>query len=161
MIRRNLSEKRRRRIIKQMAAVTMAVTMTVSQCAVGVADISSANVESSEELDKADELSEGNYTYTVNTDGTVTVTKYNGEEENITVPDEIGDKTVSSIGRECFKGNNNIKTVKLPDAITGIEYSAFEDCTNMTDIDLPEGLESLRRIFKNCTSLKEIYIPKM
>lgn len=40
----------------------------------------------------------GDYTYTDNSDGTVTITNYGGSERNLTIPEELDGKTVSAIG---------------------------------------------------------------
>lgn len=61
-------------------------------------------------------------------------------------------------------------TLSVPAKVTlnGKEYKvkfigqkAFDGCTKLTVIKLPEGVTSIKsRAFRNCTSLKEIYIPE-
>lgn len=41
-----------------------------------------------------------------------------------------------------------------------MEFSAFENCTSLTEITLPGGLESLSdNVFSGCTALEDVYLP--
>ena len=52
-----------------------------------------------------------------------------------------------------------ITEITVPDSVKTIEYSAFEDCTNLKDVNLGK-IESLSfDVFKNCTALTSIKIP--
>ena len=44
----------------------------------------------------------GDYTYTDNNDGTVTITNYGGSEKDVVVPEELDGKMVSAIGYAAF-----------------------------------------------------------
>lgn len=53
-----------------------------------------------------------------------------------------------------------IQTVKVGDAITYLDKSAFEGCANLTQVTLPEGLDGIGdRTFKGCASLTSVTIP--
>ena len=52
-----------------------------------------------------------------------------------------------------------ITEITVPDSVKTIDYSAFEDCTNLKDVNLGK-IESLSfDVFKNCTALTSIKIP--
>ena len=80
----------------------------------------------------------GDFEYSVLDDGTVGITKYTGNAENVDIPGEIDGKKVIRIGN-----------------------SAFVDCTELTSVTIPDGVTDIRwRAFYNCVSLKSVTIPK-
>ena len=61
--------------------------------------------------------------------------------------------------RGVFEGSA-LENVELPKTLERIEYSAFEDCRNLEDILLPEGLEFIgEKAFFN-TKFADIKVPK-
>ncbi len=92
---------------------------------------------------------------------------------SITIPE-----SVTSIGDNAFTGcpienatipmsalgkisKNNLKTLVLTGEGTSIAASAFEGCTMLTSITIPEGVTRIgNNAFKGCTALKNITIPK-
>ena len=61
----------------------------------------------------------GNYTYALAADSkSYVIAKYNGNEENITIPSKYNSKTISRIGSFAFYGNNKIKTLIVNTNIT-------------------------------------------
>lgn len=52
-------------------------------------------------------------------------------------------------------------TVTIPEDITAISYSAFKECSHVTEVTIPKGVRSIGdSAFKDCTSLKSIVIPQ-
>jgi hypothetical protein len=50
--------------------------------------------------------------------------------------------------------------INIPESVTTIGSSAFEDCTDLTEISLPKGLKKLANsTFQNCSSLYKVLIP--
>ena len=61
----------------------------------------------------------------------------------------------SSIPAGCFKGCKNISKINHADKIRTINHDAFNGCSSLTTIDLP-NLENIAAVaFEGCTSLKE------
>ena len=60
----------------------------------------------------------GDYTYTDNSDGTVTITNYGGSERNLTIPEELDGKTVSAIGYAAFAECRSLESVVVPETVT-------------------------------------------
>ena len=89
----------------------------------------------------------------------IRITSYNGfETERVIVPKEIDGYTVVSIGEKAFM-NASISQIILPSTLKGIMLSAFEGCQNLTNIDLPDGLEYLGSSCFQNTALAAIAIP--
>ena len=104
---------------------------------------------------------EGDYTYTVSSENTATITGYSGTDTELVIPDTLGGYPVTGIGDGAFAGNTKLKMLALPDSVASIGNWAFENCTSLLAVDLPVNLEVLGgRAFGSCTSLTEITIPK-
>lgn len=78
---------------------------------------------------------------------------------SITIPSTLDGYTVISIGSEAFKSATNITSVTVPSSVTSIEYSAFCDCSNLTNVDLGNITSISWNVFKNCPELTDITIP--
>ncbi len=126
-------------------------------------------------------VASGDYTYTVNDNGTATITGYTGSEANLTIPEEIDGYTVTVIGGSAFYDSKTIQKVVLPDTIERIQDGAFAHSslsnikfsnnlsyigavafmnTKLTYVNFPSSLTSLGgMIFSNCTDLAYVRIP--
>ena len=68
-----------------------------------------------------------------NDDKTLTIIDYVGADvANLVIPESFGEKKVTGIGPNFFKGNAEIETVSLPNTLTYIGEGAFENCANLT-----------------------------
>lgn len=99
------------------------------------------------------------YEYADNAGGDgVTLTKYIGNEENITIPGTIDGKRVTGISSIAFAGSG-IKSVVIPEGITGIGDYAFWYCSDLTSVSIPDGLTHISTgAFAWCNSLTNITI---
>ncbi len=94
----------------------------------------------------------------INWDGTIIITTYNGTNETVIIPSEIDGMKVKSV--RGFSGNNAIKYVTVQEGITEIGRFAFADCKNLETVYLPNGLDSIgKHAFDSCSSLKNIILP--
>jgi len=83
-----------------------------------------------------------------------------GNQTNIAVSSIYNGLPVTKIDNQAFKDNTYIIDVTLPSSITFIGYAAFEGCTNLESINLPENLTSIETaIFKDCRNLLGVDIP--
>ena len=76
------------------------------------------------------------FEYTVGEDGGVIVEKYNGNDENIIIPDTIDNKSVTSIEQTGFQGCKNLKSIYIPSGITNIGSRIFWECPNLYAIEV-------------------------
>ena len=72
----------------------------------------------------ANVYTEGALHYTI-ADESITITGYFGKDAAVTVPASIAGIPVNTIAKGAFTGNDNVKTVDLPDTITAVEEGAF------------------------------------
>lgn len=103
-------------------------------------------------------VTSGNYTYTVNEDGTATITEYIGNDAEITVPAEIDGHTVTVIGNRAFWENKVIKKVILPDTVETIGPYAFSGST-LENIKLSNNLKIIEEYAFLYTKLTYLNLP--
>ncbi len=66
----------------------------------------------------------------------------------------------SLIGEHAFDGCSSLKDIVLPEKILRIENTTFNHCDSLEYIDLPDDLKEIEfAAFSNCINLKEIRIP--
>ena len=70
-------------------------------------------------------LTSGNYQYKVLDDNTICISRYIGEEENITIPAKINGLTVTTIGKGAFV-QTGMGSLNIPASITDIKHNAFK-----------------------------------
>ena len=68
---------------------------------------------------------------------------------------------IDNICYETFAHLNSWTKVVLPEGVTSIDNSAFDECAGLTEITIPETVTMIGdHAFDNCTSLSSIYIPE-
>jgi hypothetical protein len=62
---------------------------------------------------------------------------------------------VTSIGRDAFQNCSSLISINLPEGVTSIGYNAFYGCSSLTSITIPEGVTSIGYdAFYGCSSLR-------
>ena len=98
-------------------------------------------------------LNSNTETYTVSGIGTCTDT-------NIVIPSKYNNKSVTSIGSEAFDGCSRLTSITIPDSVTSIGRYAFRGCSSLTSITIPDSVKSIgSSAFSYCSSLTSITIP--
>ena len=79
----------------------------------------------SETISKSIKIVENLYNYEIKADNTIKLTGYNGNEENIVIPQEYVGLKVTEIGTKAFYNNKGIKTIKIYKNVEKIGNNAF------------------------------------
>lgn len=89
-----------------------------------------------------------------------TVTGYTGTGAEIVIPSEHDGFAIRTIGPNAFKDCNFITSVDVPNTVTDIFNSVFENCTSLKSIEFKEGLHFIENdAFKGCSSLENAILP--
>lgn len=101
----------------------------------------------------------GDYEYKILNDGTVSITKFIGEEAAVEIPSEIDGMTVSQIGAEAFKGCEILTSVIIPDTVIDLGSEAFAECVNLTKLHIGDGITMLYDdAFYRTNNVEEVFI---
>lgn len=84
-------------------------------------------------------LSYNGFTYEI-VDDSVIITGYTGSETKITIPSQINGLNVEKISDNAFKDNKNIMSVTVSSGVKDVGAGAFENCTSLATISLPDTI---------------------
>lgn len=102
----------------------------------------------------------GDVTYSLNGDGTASVTGYNLRLEDVVIKSEYQGCPVTTIKEGALSGSNSIKSLTLPDTVKTIEKNAFKDNCNMTEFEFGNGIKTIGAgAFDGCEKLGETELP--
>ncbi|MBR3979681.1 MAG: leucine-rich repeat domain-containing protein [Bacteroidales bacterium] len=69
--------------------------------------------------------------------------------------------SVIAIDREAFEDCTGLTSITIPNSVTSIGYGAFANCTRLTSVTIPNSVEKISSsAFSNCISLTSITIPE-
>ena len=115
-----------------------------------------------------DSFTEGNLTYVVSAEdgftGSVWVMEGTSVSGSIIIPNFVQNKgitySVTSIPYKAFDYCTNLTNITIPNSVTSIEDSAFEGCSNLASVTIPDSVTSVgKSTFAGCNSLTSIIIP--
>jgi hypothetical protein len=101
----------------------------------------------------------GDFGYTTENDK-ITLVKYVGPGGDVTIPSEINGQPVARIGNNAFDNCTNVTSVTIPDSIISVGEWAFVGCSNLTSVAIPNGVKDIgMAAFYRCPSLTSVKIP--
>ncbi|MBE5040371.1 leucine-rich repeat protein [Ructibacterium gallinarum] len=99
------------------------------------------------------------FTYTVS-NGQATITNVDDSRETVTIPEKLGDCTVTALAGGACGGSSVIQEITLPDTITVIGEMCFAYSTGIRTVHLSAQLQNIEDgAFYQCESLWTITIP--
>ncbi len=113
---------------------------------------------------------DSDYLFTENADGTLTITGYAGNDNDLVIPAEINGKKVTTIGAAAFDRwyhtdqdtsiYENIQTITVSEGITTFEVYAFSCMPGLTRIEIPKTVVSIETyaFLTECFRLREILV---
>lgn len=106
------------------------------------------------------------YTYTKNSDGTITIATYLGNGENIRIPDQIDGRHVTAISEApgyypgdpgAFSDCDTVRTVTIPEGVTRIGDNSFTGCVSLQTVKVPASVKEIGSgAFSDCPSLQRV-----
>ena len=111
--------------MKKTAAIVWVITMLIFIVATAPTQAIAEN-----------EYVSGVYSYTINTDGSATITGYNAVNSTVIIPDVLSNRAVTGIADGAFLQSNKIKTIVLPVSVQTLGQWAFSSCTSIEAIDV-------------------------
>jgi hypothetical protein len=95
-----------------------------------------------------------------NASGRITVSCYTGPGGAVVIPSIINGLPVTSIGDRAFQDCTNLTNVTIPDCVASIGQDAFGGCCGLTNVTIPQGVTSIGQgAFGGCYSLTKVTIP--
>lgn len=113
---------------KRITALILSVMMIASAGSV----VSANAAEVGNETEVSATLTQGDYEYYVQDDGTVAVSKYNGKSTNVTIPGTLGGKKVTYLDMNSFMNNTTVTSITIPSGVKDFSINAFYGCTKLT-----------------------------
>lgn len=100
------------------------------------------------------------YTFTIS-GNSASITGYTGTGGDITIPASIEGKPVLGIGNGAFQSCTSLTGVVLPDSVTSIGLLAFADCSYLQNVNFGNNLAGIGNgAFRNCIYLTNITLPE-
>lgn len=109
---------------------------------------------------EAQAASQSDLTFTLNSDGqSYSVSKCNTSANgSLIIPSTYNGKPVTTIGRSAFQACSKLTSITIPNVVTSIGSQAFYYCSSLTTLTIPESVTSLvgDYIFFGCDKLEVV-----
>ncbi len=112
-------------------------------------------------LSPGEVLAEVMFDYNISDDGTAVITRYKGEDANVSIPSEIAGYTVTGI--EGFGNNYSVRAINIPESVSYIADNVLSQIRNLGQITVAEGNTSyaaVGNVLFNAEKTKILFIPK-
>ena len=107
---------------------------------------------------EANALTEGGYTYTVS-GGNATITKCSNASGEVTVPTTLGGYPVTAIYSAAFQNCTGLTSIIIPDGIISLGGRTFIGCSSLTNVTIGNTVTEIGSYaFQNCSALTTVTI---
>ena len=144
-------------IFKRVVVIVLAVLMIFSLLLVTASSVFAQN--NTAVIEAVPQTTEDGFEYTIEENATVTITKYTGEADELTVPETIADLPVVKIAERAFEAKTTLTEVTLPDSIVSIGAAAFEGCSSLMVVNIGAQTKSVDAdVFSDCIKLTAVFV---
>ena len=152
---------------KAMRKIT-AILLSVLLCCGAVTSFPVTAFAAETNSDVGESGTTGDCTWTLDDDGTLTVSGsgimgnyfYRETPWGDRVTSVVIEDGVTSVGSYAFYDCEKLTSVTIPDSVTNIGNNAFEYCTELTSVTIPDSVTSIEyQAFSVCTGLNSVTIP--
>ncbi len=144
---------------KKIVASVMALSLVSSGVIASESSVISKFV-SSNSISASATVVYGDWEYEVTGDYTAKLVKYNGNDENISIPQGIDGHSITELGEKLFMYNTTVKSVIIPRGIQTIPAYCFTNASELESVVMPLGIRTIERsAFARTKSLKSIALP--
>lgn len=106
-------------------------------------------------------LSVNGFMFEIDQNGNAVIHEYDGDSKNVIIPEKLLTAKVTEISDYAFFGNTDIKSVSFKNAkyLTTIGANAFNGCTGLTELEIPDTVTNLGfGAFQGCSELTSAII---
>ncbi|MGN0443255.1 MAG: leucine-rich repeat domain-containing protein, partial [Acutalibacteraceae bacterium] len=131
---------KKHQFLKRFLACVMVVIMTLT-----AAPLSGfVGIELGARASATGEITQGDFTYEVNDDGTATITDVDEDiSGDILIPSTLGGYTVTVIGDDAFKDCDELTSVTIPNSIVTISKCAFYRCHGLEIVTISDSVTTI------------------
>ena len=99
------------------------------------------------------------FRYSINSDGTATITKYRGSAKTLIIEENIDGHPIVEIGKRAFSHNSSLESVIIPAGVKYIGEHAFSFADDLEEITITGPVEKIdNNAFYNCSRLERVTI---
>lgn len=90
-------------------------------------------------------------------DGKAVISNFQSAKGDLIIPRELGGFPVAGISRFAFYHSDKLTSVAIPDTVSEIGFSAFDDCFGLTNAIIPSSVTKIGDCaFRYCYNLKAV-----
>ncbi len=166
-----------KKLIKKLLILTVITAIVVTAMPLTGVDFTNIISPKAKAAAKTETFTWGDYEYKIINTDEIELVNYYGKDTEVTIPSEINEMPVTSIGEYCFTGgdrptkpdwikhpnaenNKKIQKLVIPSSVKTIGAEAFSFIDSLSEVVLNEGLEFIDEYaFANCPNLTELKLP--
>ena len=93
-------------------------------------------------------------------DDRISISHWDSNATSAVIPEEVDELPVKEISSNAFQDCSNLIDIKIPNTVTYIGWDTFCNCSSLTNIIIPNSVTQIGvEAFYNCNNLTDIIIP--